>query len=364
MRRALPVCAALVLTLTAGGCSVVGGGGTYTLTADFAKSPSLYEGSRVKVMGANVGTIDKIEVDKATGGVRVQVSVRSDVPVPADARAAILATNTIGERNIVLYPAWKPGMPEIADGAVIPRERTDLPVEIDEALEAFSTLAESVDPGTLHDAFEGGADLVRGKGDAINNGLQTVGDLTGDIAAQDDRLMSVASDLNDLAASLNRRDEKLKALFTAFNDAGGLLADERDTLRGFIGGLEAVIERGDVLIEAYHEKLPQTVADASEIVMSMKASTGSLADAIAKLAEFTDMVVRSYDPKRKMIIVRLQMSGIARTWLQPLWTAMGWGAVPCLDKPLGNCPKTIDKTADGPKSQKPKKPKTKKAGGS
>ncbi|GAB2837148.1 MCE family protein [Actinocorallia aurea] len=360
MRRAFPACAALVLTVSAGGCSVVGGGGSYTLTADFAKTPSLYEGSRVKVMGADVGTIEKIEVDKATGGVRVQVSVRSDVPVPADARAAILATNTIGERNIVLYPPWKPGTPEIKDGAVIPRERTDLPVEIDEALEAFSALADSVDPGKLRDTFEGGADLVRGKGDEINGGLQTVGDLTSDLAAQDKRLVSLASDLNDLAASLNERDDKLKALFTAFNDAGGLLADERDTLRGFIGGLEAVIENGDVLIEAYHEKLPQTVADASEIIMSMKANSGAMAEAIAKLAKFTDGVVRAYDPKRKLLVVRLQMSGIARTWLQPLWTAMGWGQVPCLDKPLGNCKvKTVDK-----KAEDSKKPKTKKAGGS
>ncbi|MDX6741354.1 MlaD family protein [Actinocorallia sp. A-T 12471] len=358
MRRALPACAALVLTLTAGGCSVVGGTGTYTLTADFAKTPSLYEGSRVKVMGADVGTIDKIDVDEKNGGVKVTLSVRSDVPVPADARAAILATNTIGERNIVLYPAWKEGVPEIADGAVIPRDRTDLPVEIDEALEAFSALAESVDPDKLRDTFAGGADILRDKGDGLNQGLQTVGDLTSDLAAQDERLVRLATDLNDLAASLNARDEKLKALFTAFNDAGGLLADERDTLRGFIGGLEAVIKRGDVIVEAYHEKLPRTVADASEIVMSMKASTGSLAEAIAGLAKFTDTVVRAYDPKRKMIIVRLQISGIARAWLQPLYTAMGLGPVPCLDQPLGNCPtKVVDK--------KPKKPKTdKKAGGS
>ncbi|MCD0449522.1 MCE family protein [Actinocorallia sp. API 0066] len=347
MRRELPALAALTLVLTTGGCSVVGGG-TYTLTADFAKTPSLYEGSRVKVMGADVGTIERIAVDESTGGVTVTLRVRDGVPVPADARAAILATNTIGERNIVLYPAWKPGAARIADGAVIPRDRTDLPVEIDEALEAFSTLAESVDPGKLRDTFGGAADVVRDKGDDINAGLQTVGDLTSDLAAQDQRLVGLAGDLGDLAASLNARDAKLKALFTAFNDAGGLLAGERESLKAFLSGLEAVVRRGDVLVEAYHEKLPRTVTDASEIIMSMKASSGSLADAITALSKFTDVVVRSYDRKRKLIIVRLQLGAIGRTWLQPLFTAMGWGKVPCLDPPLNNCAgKTVEKKAGG-----------------
>ncbi len=353
MRRQLAALLAIALTGTLGGCSAVGGTGTYTLTAYFAKTPSLYEKSRVKVMGANVGTIEDIEVERESQRVKVTMTVRSDVPVPADAHAAILATNTIGERNIVLYPAWKPGTPRIAPGTVIPQERTDLPVEIDDALAAFTTLAQSIDPEQLRKTFKDGAELLDGNGQDVNRALQVIGDVTGDLAAQDQRIVSLASSLNDLAGSLNRRDEKLKALFKAFNDAGGLLADEREQLRGFLSGLEAVIRQGDVIVQVYHEQLPSTVTDLSELVMTLKANSGSVAEAIQSLARFTDVVVKAYDPRRKIVTVRLQLSAIARTWLQPIFTALNWGRVPCLQPPYGNCAgKTITK--------KPKK----KAGGS
>ncbi len=350
MRRACAALLALSMTVALGGCSALGTD-TYSLTAYFAQTPSLYEKSRVKVMGANVGTIDEIEVDRATQKVKVTFSVRGDVPVPADAHAAIRSASTIGERNIVLYPAWEPGMERMAPGAVIPEERTDLPVEIDDALASFSTLARSIDPEQLSSALESGAGLLRGNGEDINGALKTVGGLTSDLAAQDERIVSLASALNDLASSLNRRDEKLKALFEAFNDAGGMLGDEREQVRGFLAGLEAVIKQGDVVVEAYHEKLPSTVTDLSEVVMTMKANSGALVQAIEGLARFSEALVRAYDPKRKIVTDRILLYGIARSWLQQIFTALGWGEVPCLDAPIGNCDRTVTK-------------KTKKAGGS
>ncbi len=354
MRRTCAGLLALTVMTSAGGCSALGGAGSYELTVFFAKTPSLYEKSRVKIMGANVGTIEKIDVDRAEERVKVRLRVDGDVPVAANARAAILSSNTIGERNIILYPAWKPGAERMKPGTVIPEERTDLPVEIDDALEAFTNLAESIDPENLRSTFKSGADLVRDNGEDINHGLQTVGDLTSDLAAQDQRLISMLTSLNDLAGSLNRRDEKLKALFKAFNDAGGLLADEREQLRGFLSGLEAVIRQGDLVVEVYHEKLPSTVADLSEVVMTMKANSEALAEAIASLADFSGAVVKAWDPKRHMITVRLPPGGIARAWLQPIFTAMGWGRVPCLDQPLGDCqdPTITKKNKDSKKKKK------------
>jgi phospholipid/cholesterol/gamma-HCH transport system substrate-binding protein len=343
VRRPLTALLALALVGATGGCSAVGGTGTYTLTAYFAQSPSLYEKSRVKVMGANVGTIERIEVDQATQKVKITLRVRDDVPLPADVNAAIVSANTVGERNIVLYPAWKPDQPKIRPGAVIPEERTDLPVEIDDALGSFTRLAQSVDPEKLSSTFRGGANMLRGHGEDINGALETIGELTHDLAAQDERLVSLATSLNELAGSLNRRDEKLKALFKAFNDAGGMLATERERLRAFLTGLESVIRQGDVLVEAYHAKLPSTVTDLSEVVMTLKANSASVVQAIESMARIGGAVVRAYDPKRKVVTIRLQLNAVARAWLQPILTEMGMGEVPCFDAPLGNCEVTVDK---------------------
>ncbi|GAA3195316.1 MlaD family protein [Actinocorallia longicatena] len=355
MKRLVAAAAALLVVTASGGCSVVGGGGTYKLTVYFAKTPSLYEQSRVKVLGANVGTIDKIDIDEPNNRVKVTLSVKDSVPVPNDVHAAILSASTIGERNIILYPPWKPGMAKANDGHVIQQDQTDLPVEIDDALAAFTSLAKNVDPTRLRDTFKGGADLLRDNGKDINHAVQTLGTFTDKLAAQDQRIVNLATKLNDLAGSLNRRDQKLKALFNAFNSVGGQLADERNRMQAFLSGLESIITQGDVLVQNYNEKLPSTIANVSEIVMTLKANSASVALAIKSFSTFTDTVVKAYDQRRHVITVRLQLNAITRAWLQPIFDAMNWGPVPCTGKPFGNCKGTIKKSSTGKNQGKNKK---------
>ena len=46
----------------------------------------------------------------------------------------------------MLRPAWQPGDERAQDGDVIPLERTSIPAEPDEALQAFTDLARDLDP--------------------------------------------------------------------------------------------------------------------------------------------------------------------------------------------------------------------------
>jgi virulence factor Mce-like protein len=328
MTRMPLVLAVAAMTAFAGGCTVAPGAGTYPMTVYFAKTPSLYEKSRVKVMGADAGGIERISVEPRR--VRVDLRIDEDVPVPRDARATIVSASTIGERSVVLYPAWKPGVPRAPSGMVVPQERTDLPVEIDEALTAFTALAQSIDTESLKGVFEGGAETVDGRGDDVNRALQATGTLAGNLAAQDRRLAGLARDLDRLATSVNRRDEKLTALIGDLSVAGRMLADERERLRAFLGALAALVREGDTVVTAYREKLPGTLAEASELVMTLKANSASVAQGIVQLARSIDVVIESWDREAGAVTVRAQLTATLRTWLQPVFDAMGWGGVPCL----------------------------------
>ena len=341
-RRVPPVLLVAALLLATGGCAVVpGGDGTYPMTVYFAKTPSLYERSRVKVMGADVGSITKIKVENRQ--VRVDLRIRADVPLPRDVRATIVAASTIGERSVVLHPAWRPGTPRAPSGTVIPKERTDLPVEIDEALAAFTALTRSIDPDALGEVFEGGARAVNGRGDDVNRALQSTGRLAGNLAAQDRRLAGIARDLNRLATSLNRRDEKLTAFIGDLSAAGRALADERARLRTFLAGLEALIRQGGAVVVAYQEKLPEVLTQASEMVMTLKANSASISQAITYLAGVTDAVIKSWDRKTGTVTVRAQINATLRVWLQPIFDAMGWGKVPCVDGRHTECSGTVQR---------------------
>lgn len=329
MRRLLATACALALTASAGGCAVIGAGdGTYRITVYFARTTSLYEKSRVKVMGADAGTVTAIrdEGDR----VRVDLAIDESVPVRRDAKAVIASANALGERYVRLEPAWTPGQAKAPPGMVIPKERTELPVEIDDALAAFAKLNRSIDPQRLGTAVERGADGLEGHGDEINDALRGTASLAHNLAAHDKRLVKLAEGLRTLAADLNRRDRRLGELIDSFSTTSRELARERTRLNEFVEGLAAAIRKSEVLVTAYQETLPGTVSDLSNIVMTLKANAGSLEQAIDALGQFADVAVQAWDRQNHVVTVRLLVHGTLRAWLQPLFTAMGWGTVPCL----------------------------------
>ena len=84
-----------------------------------------------------------------------------------------------------------------------------------------------------------------------------------------------------------------------------------------LAGLDSVIKSSAVIVQAYTVKLPSTVATLSEIVLTLKANSGSLSEAITSLAKFSDVAVEKiWDKKRHLVTVRLELSAIVRAWLR------------------------------------------------
>ncbi|MGW4471993.1 MCE family protein [Nonomuraea sp. NPDC004354] len=334
-RRGMALLVMALLLAATGGCSLLGPA-PYHLTAIFAKAPSLYEQARVKVMGLDAGTVEKITIEGDK--VRVDMSVYPEIPLPDDVKAVVAPQNTLGERNVVLYPPWKPGKPKIAPGAVIPLGRTDLPVEIDDALDAFTKLTEALDSDKLGDVAGDLADGVRGRGKTINNALADTAKLTGTLAAQDKQLIDLAKGLNRLATSLNEREGQVTKTIDAFAEASATLAEERRRLRGFVAGMAEFVRRGDVLIEAYQERLPQGVATLSEMVLTVRANSEQLAQAIKGAADFADVVVDAWDKEQHVLKIRVVLNAMTRAWLAPLFESLNLPRMSCLPGGLSNCP--------------------------
>ena len=101
---------------------------TNTVVAYFPDTLALYPGDKVQIMGVRVGSIDKIE--PAGDKMKVTFHYDSKYKVPASATATILFPSLVSSRPIQLSPPYTGG-PVMADGAVIPIDRTQLPVEYD-----------------------------------------------------------------------------------------------------------------------------------------------------------------------------------------------------------------------------------------
>ena len=86
-------------------------------------------------MGVRVGSIDKIE--PAGDKMKVTFHYANKYKVPANATASILNPSLVASRTIQLSPPYTGG-PVMEDDAVIPIDRTQVPVEYDELRDSIN----------------------------------------------------------------------------------------------------------------------------------------------------------------------------------------------------------------------------------
>src|ERR1700759_1541485 len=138
-----------------------------TVVAYFPAVNALYTGDKVQIMGIRVGAIDKIE---PTGDrMKVTFHYRNKNKVPANASAVVLTPTLVASRSIQLEPAYKGG-PVLADNAVIPEERTQVPTEGDQLRDSVANVISKLGPtkeqrkGPFGDVITAYADGLAGKG--------------------------------------------------------------------------------------------------------------------------------------------------------------------------------------------------------
>ena len=71
----------------------------------------------MRVSGVKVGTIASIQPQGTQAKLRMHVD--RNVPIPADAKAVIVAQNLVAARYVQLTPAYRSSGPTMRDGAVI-----------------------------------------------------------------------------------------------------------------------------------------------------------------------------------------------------------------------------------------------------
>src|SRR5579875_673670 len=151
-----------------------------TITAYFTTATAIYPGDEVRVSGVRVGTIKSIQPQGTTA--KMTMHVDHGVPIPADAKAVIVAQNLVAARYVQLTPAYRSSGPTMGDGAVIPVQRTAVPIEWDEIKDQLMRLATDLGPSgkvassSIGRFIDSAANALGGNGDKLR---QTLAQLSG-----------------------------------------------------------------------------------------------------------------------------------------------------------------------------------------
>ncbi|MEO3759828.1 virulence factor Mce family protein [Mycobacterium sp. B14F4] len=190
---------------------------TNTVVAYFTDTLALYPGDKVTIMGVRVGEIDKIE--PAGDRMKVTFNYANKFKVPANATASILNPSLVASRNIQLSPPYTGG-PVLEDDAVIPIDRTQVPVEYDELRDSINRILTDLGPtpdqprGPFGDIIDSAADGFSGKGEQLNKTLNNLSEALYALNEGRDDFFGVVKSLALFVNALYQSDQQ----FVALND--------------------------------------------------------------------------------------------------------------------------------------------------
>jgi phospholipid/cholesterol/gamma-HCH transport system substrate-binding protein len=226
--------AALLVLLLVGGVAVAGfalplGGGRTTFVGYFDNSNGLFRGDDVMILGVPVGKIVSIEPQPRRA--KITFWVDDKYKVPADVKAVILLPSLITARAIELTPVYTVG-PSLPSGAVIPQDRTAVPVEWDDVRSQLEKLADALQPtqpggvSPLGALINTAADNLRGQGASIRDAIIKLSQALSALGDHSQDIFSTLRNLSILVSALHDSADLLRALNTNLAAVTGLLADD------------------------------------------------------------------------------------------------------------------------------------------
>ncbi|GAA4000802.1 MCE family protein [Allokutzneria multivorans] len=255
------------------------------VTAYFSAGVGIYAGGDVRVLGVRVGEIVKVEPQGRV--VKVDFLVDDDVDVPATAQALVVNPAVVSDRYVQLAPAYTGG-DKLGDGAVIPRERTATPVELDEVYASLDKLTTALGPkgananGALSDLLDTAARNLDGNGQKLGDTIRNLGAATETLSGSRQDLFGTVDGLQKFTSMLSANDGQVRRFTDQLADVSKLLAEERQNLGASLRELASALTAVDGFIKDNRDKLKSNVDKLSGI-------TKVLVDQRAALAEVLDV---------------------------------------------------------------------------
>lgn len=250
------------------------GSGTAHGSAQFVRAVGLYEGSDVRILGVKVGEVRKVtpEGDK----VRVDFVYDDKYKIPADAKAVVVAPSVVSDRYVQLTPVYRGG-PVLADGALIPMDRTAVPVELDRITQSLNDLNVALGPkgankhGALSRLLKTGAANLDGQGQNIHQTVTDFSKAITTLADGKDDLFGTVRNLQVFTTALAQNNQQVGA----FNQDLASVADQ------------LAAERGDLALALKNlaVALGEVASFVKENQNNLTADIGGLADITGTLAK-------------------------------------------------------------------------------
>jgi len=300
----------LALAVAALVAFVVDGPKQKTLTADFPRAVSLYEGSDVRVLGVPVGKVDSVTPSGTQVVVRMHYD--ADVQLPSDAKAVIISPSIVGDRFVQLTPAYS-GRAVLADGATLDQDHTAVPLELDQIYSSLDDLTVALGPtganqkGALTDLLETTARNFGGQGKKFHRTIQDFGKLSGTLADNKDQLFGSVRQLEGFVRTLARNDHTVRQFNQTLAQVSGMLKGERGDLAASLHNLAIAMKQVSGFVRDNREILGKNIAGLDDITQILVKQRSALAETLRNAPLALNNLALAYNPQAGTLDTRANL---------------------------------------------------------
>lgn len=233
-----------VVALVVLGLFVLGGETDRTVTAHFDRAVAVYPGTDLRVMGVQIGKVTSVVPEG--NSVRVEMEYDSEYKLPADGRAAVVTPTLIADRYVQVFPAYGGGA-VMADGADIPLNRTQTPIELDRMFKSLDDLSTTLGPtagstrGALAKLLDSSADALDGYGELGSETIRNLSAAADTFARNRGPLFENVRALAEITNTLADNDDTVQDFLKELASVSGQLEGERDELAEMLEALASVL---------------------------------------------------------------------------------------------------------------------------
>ncbi|MFC7617953.1 MCE family protein [Actinokineospora soli] len=238
----------------------------YSVRVQFRDVLDLVPQSAVKVNEVAVGRVDTVALAPDGWTAELTLLVNGAVELPGNALAKIRQSSLLGEKYVELIPPQDP-QGALADGAVIPVERTNRNTEVEEVLGALSMLLNGGGVEQLQNiakemnaALAGNEDEIRALLDNLNTAVTTLD------AGKDD-ITRALDGINRLAASLNAQKDEIAGVIDNIGPGLAVLHEQREQLVTMLQSLESL---GGVAVDTVNRSKADLIADLKALAPTLQ----------------------------------------------------------------------------------------------
>ncbi|WP_395307952.1 MCE family protein [Mycobacterium sp. AMU20-3851] len=270
------------------------GVGQYRVTIALPSTGGLYPSSNVTYRGLGVGRVADVRLTDT--GIEADLSLNSDVSIPADVTARVHSRSAIGEQYVELTPPADAGSTALRDGDVIAIDRTGIPVDINTILDETNRGLSAIPADNLRTVIDESASAFGGLGP----------DLARLVRASTELASGAKSDLSALTTLI---DESAPVLDTQ--------SDTADEIRAWSSHLARITGQLAQRDAAVHGLIREGADAAGEVRQLFDRLQPSLPIMLANLAGIAELAVTYQAGVRQILVLVPQAIAVLGSSLVP-----------------------------------------------